>query len=83
MANPLFEAITGGRAPGGTGPAGFPDAMSQLRADPLKMIRDRGFDIPPELAGNPQAAVMHLIQSGQVSSPVLQRIQPFLNMFRR
>ena len=83
MANPLFEAITGGRAPGGTFTPNIPDAMSKLRADPLKMIREKGFDIPPELAGNPQAAVMHLLQTGQVSSPILQRIQPFLNMFRR
>lgn len=77
MANPLFEAF------GAAQPGNMADAMNQLRTDPLQMIRNRGFDIPAELAGNPQAAVMHLIQTGQVSNPIMQRIQPLLNMMRR
>lgn len=56
------------------------DAMAQLQANPAQMIRQRGFSVPDEIAGNPQATVMHLIQSGQVGGPVMQRIQPMLNM---
>ena len=78
MANPLFDLFGG--APRQDGMA---DAMNQLRADPIGMIRNKGFSIPDELAGNPQAAVMHLIQTGQVSNPIMQRIQPLLNMMRR
>lgn len=78
MANPLFDLFGG--APRQDSMA---DAMSQLRADPIGMIRNRGFSIPDELAGNPQAAVMHLIQTGQVGGPLMQRIQPLLNMMRR
>ena len=31
-----------------------------------------------KLQTNPQAVVMHLIQTGQVSSPMLQRIMPMM-----
>ena len=56
------------------------DAMRQLQSNPAQMIRQAGYNIPDEIANNPQAAVMHLIQSGQVGGPMMQRIQPMLNM---
>ena len=52
--------------------------MQELQRDPLAMAKQAGFNIPEGLAGNPQAMVMHLINSGQVSSPVLQRIMPMI-----
>lgn len=55
-----------------------PDPMAQLRANPLEVVRRAGYNVPDNLAGNPQAMVMHLIQSGQINSPMLQRIRPFL-----
>jgi len=54
------------------------DAMAQLRQDPAGMIKQAGYNVPDNLAGNPQATVMHLIQTGQVSSPLMQRILPML-----
>ena len=56
------------------------DAMQQLRSDPMGMIKKAGYNVPDEIAGNPQATVMHLIQSGQIGGPMMQRIQPMLNM---
>ena len=53
--------------------------MGQLRSDPAGALKTAGYNVPDELIGNPQATVMHLIQSGQVSSPLMQRIQPLLN----
>ena len=58
----------------------FQDAMHELQTNPAKMIRQAGFNIPDEIANNPQASVMHLIQSGQVGGPMMQRIRPMLNM---
>ena len=52
--------------------------LQELQKDPLAMAQKAGFNIPEDLAGNPQAMVMHLINSGQVSSPVLQRIMPMI-----
>lgn len=53
--------------------------MGQLQANPAEMIRKAGYNVPDEISGNPQATVMHLIQSGQVGGPMMQMIQPLLN----
>lgn len=52
--------------------------LQQLKNDPVGMGKQRGYQIPDNLAGNPQAMVMHLIQSGQVGGPALQRIMPMI-----
>ena len=83
MANPLYESLYGnvqqpmqGNIQNGTT---IFDQMNQLRANPLQMIRQAGYNVPENLSGNPQAIVMHLIQTGQVSNPAMQRIGPMLN----
>ena len=52
--------------------------MQQLQQDPIGMAKQAGYNIPQNLAGNPQAMVQHLIQSGQVSNPMLQKIMPMI-----
>lgn len=52
--------------------------MGQLQANPGAALKNAGYNVPEELTGNPQAAVMHLIQSGQVGGHMMQRIQPLL-----
>ena len=54
------------------------EKLQQIKKDPIKMGEENGYKIPPDLAGDPQAMVMHLINSGQVSSPKLQRIMPLI-----
>lgn len=68
----LFDRINGGQ------PQSMQDAMRQLQSDPMGMARQAGYQIPQNLAGNPQAMVQHLIQSGQISNPMLQRILPLM-----
>ena len=53
--------------------------MGQLQADPAGALRTAGYNVPDELIGNPQAMVMHLLQSGQISNPMMQKIQPLLS----
>lgn len=55
------------------------DAMTQLKNDPSGMLKQAGFNVPDEYASNPQQAVMHLIQSGQVGGPMMRMIQPMIN----
>ena len=57
----------------------FQSAMRQLQTHPAQLIRQAGYNVPEDIAGNPQAAVMHLIQSGQVGGPMMRMIQPMLN----
>lgn len=52
--------------------------LQQLKNDPAGMARQAGYSIPSNLMGNPQAMVMHLIQSGQVGGPALQRVMPMI-----
>ena len=56
--------------------------MQQLQQDPRSMIQKAGVQIPEEMIGNPQEMVMHLINSGQVSSPMMQRIMPMIQQMK-
>ena len=58
----------------------FQDAMHELQQHPAQLMKQAGFNVPDEIANNPQASVMHLIQSGQVGGPMMQRIRPMMNM---
>ena len=81
MANPLYNQVMGTQtASNQPQMTNMQDAMTQLRSNPAQMIRQSGYNVPDEIANNPQATVMHLIQSGQVGGPMMQRIQPMLNM---
>ena len=46
--------------------------LQQIKNDPRGMARQAGWNIPENMMGNPQAMVMHLIQTGQVGGPGLQ-----------
>ena len=52
--------------------------MQQLRQDPVGMAKQAGYNIPPNLAGNPQAMFQHLLQTGQIKSPMMQRLMPMM-----
>ena len=52
--------------------------MGQLQANPAAFVKEKGYNVPDEISGNPQATVMHLIQSGQVGGPMMQMIRPYL-----
>jgi len=52
--------------------------MQQLQNDPVGMAKQAGYNIPQNLAGNPQAMVQHLIQSGQVGGQKLQQVMQMI-----
>ena len=67
----LFDRLSGQQG-------NMQDQLRQLQKDPRGMAQRAGFNIPESMAGNPQAMVQHLIQTGQVSNPMLQRIMPMI-----
>lgn len=67
-----------GQKPQTNGVPTFDQAMRDLRAHPAELIKQAGYDVPPEIAGDPRQAALHIIRSGQASNPVLQRIQPLM-----
>lgn len=54
------------------------EALSKLQNNPKEFFKQAGVNVPDELMNNPQAMVMHLINTNQVSSPMLQRIMPMI-----
>ena len=63
----LFDKVQGNK----------PD-LRQIQQDPIGMARQAGYNIPQNLAGNPQAMVQHLIQTGQIGGPMMQKIRPMM-----
>ena len=54
------------------------EMIRQLQSDPLGAAKKAGFNVPGEISNDPKAMVMHLINSGQVGGPMLQRIMPMI-----
>ena len=54
------------------------EQLRQLQQNPGAMAQQAGYNIPESLYGNPQAMVQHLIQTGQVGGPMMQRIMPMM-----
>ena len=63
----LFDRIQGGQP-----------NLQQIQQNPIGMAQQAGFNIPQNLANDPKGMVMHLINSGQVSNPMLQKIMPMI-----
>lgn len=53
--------------------------MQELRRNPSQFLKNAGYNVPAEMASDPKSAVMYLMQSGQVSNPMMARIQPMIN----
>ena len=54
--------------------------MGQLQGNTAGVVKEAGFNVPEEYANNPQAAAMHIIQSGQANNnPMMRFIAPMLN----
>ena len=54
------------------------EALKQLHSTPGEFFRQAGMNVPAEILNNPQAMVMHLINSGKVSNPLMQMVMPMI-----
>ena len=55
-------------------------ALKKLQDNPKEFLQRFGVNVPDELMADPQAIVMHLINSGQMNNnPMMQRIMPIIN----
>ena len=61
------------------GPKSAEDAMQRLNADIPGAVAQTKYDIPQGIMGNPQAMVMHLINTKQIPQNVLEMIMPKVN----
>lgn len=49
--------------------------LQQLRQNPVNVMKNYGYDIPAELAGNPLGIWNHLVSTGQVQQARAAQIQ--------
>ena len=54
------------------------EALKQLQSNPAEFLKQAGMNVPTEMLNNPQAMVMHLINTHQVGGQMLQRIMPMI-----
>ena len=54
------------------------EAMRQLQNNPAEFFKRAGMNVPAEILNDPQAMVMHLINSGKVNNPMMQMIMPMI-----
>lgn len=54
------------------------EALRQLQSNPGEFFRQAQIEAPAEILNNPQAMVMHLINSGKVSNPLMQMVMPMI-----
>ena len=71
--NPFFNALGGGNM----NPM---QMLTQLRTNPLGMLRQAGFNVPDNIS-NPQAIIQHLMNSGQLSQNQLNQAQMMARNF--
>lgn len=54
------------------------EMLQKLQNNPKEFIDRAGVSIPEEMMNDPRAMVQHLIMTGQVGGPALQRIMPMI-----
>lgn len=54
--------------------------LSQLRSNPLGVLRRAGFNVPENI-NSPQAIIQHLMNSGQISQSQLTQAQQMAQNF--
>ena len=54
------------------------EALQRIQSNPADFFKQAGVNVPAEIMNNPQAVVMHLINTNQIGGPMLQRIMPMI-----
>lgn len=58
------------------------EALREIKADPVGVLRQRGLNVPAGIT-DPMQMVNHLIQTGQVGGPRLQMVQQMIGRMGR
>lgn len=76
MANPIFNAM------GGNG-NNIMSMLNQLKSNPVQFLMQRKFNIPANVANDPNAIIQHLVSSGQISQDQINRAYQTAQRFGR
>ena len=59
------------------------EQLNQIRNDPIGIAKQNGYNIPDNLANDPQAMVNHLLQTGQITNQKMQWIMQMVQRFAK
>lgn len=57
--------------------------LQALKSNPVQFLMQRKFNIPANMASDPQAILNHLLQTGQVSQEAVNRAYQQMGQFKR
>lgn len=60
MSNPIYSAMAGQQP-------GIMSAVQSLKQNPIQFLMQRKFNVPANIANDPNAIIQHLMNTGQVS----------------
>lgn len=64
-------------------PMNFMQMFGQFRQNPTQFLIQQKFNIPQNMANNPQAIVQHLLDSGQISQQQVNQARQMLPQFNQ
>ena len=70
MANPLFQSMQ---------QMNINSALQNLKQNPMQFLMQKRFNIPQDIASDPNAIIQHLMNSGQVSQAQYDRAMQMAN----
>lgn len=60
MSNPIYESMAGSMP-------NIMSALQNLKQNPIQFIAQRNFNVPQNIANNPNAIIQYLMNTGQIS----------------
>ena len=57
--------------------------LQSFKSNPMQFLAQRRFNVPANIANDPQAILNHLLQTGQVSQDAINQAYSQMSQFRR
>lgn len=57
--------------------------LQSFKSNPMQFLAQRRFNVPANIANDPQAILNHLLQTGQVSQDAINQAYQQMSQFRR
>lgn len=73
--NPLYNALGGGQP-------NMMQMLSQLKQNPMQFLMQRKFNVPQDVANDPNAILNHLVKTGQVNQSQVNNAYQMAQRFK-
>lgn len=57
--------------------------LQEIKSNPIGFLMQRKFNVPADIASDPQAIINHLLKTGQVSQDAVNRAYQQMGQFKR